>query len=370
LATCVDVMKLVGINRVLVKHSLYHAQKGGLIKLPGLWELEKLRQSKTPKPFTPDPLTEKTYGFFFGPCLNAPGRLGDAKHALHLLLAENVIAAKKQAGKCYTLNERRKAIQRKGSKLVMSAAGEKRNSKVIVVADKKLPAGVGGIIASDLREEFNRPVIVCAWQTDGKGGGYWKGSGRSIEEFNLGQAIQDAVQVGVIDDGGGHEMACGLSFAEEKLDAFVKWINENSGLDKKQFVRKVEIIAPAETYDAKTWFGIYRALEPFGNGNAEPSLIVRRGRLVSIPLKLGKDDNGCADSDEKKTVARSVWALRAVFEKRRNSISIECIDLASAEKWTKNRRYNFDLVLTEWQRGINRIFSFRVRPIKRSPNPL
>jgi len=363
LGTYVDMVPLVGINRLLVQHSLHHARTGGLKKVPGLLKLEQFRQSNK---FTVGPLTEQTYGLFIGPCLNAPGRLGDAKDALHLLLAENPPAVKRLAKKCFFLNERRKSIQRGISEQALTAAGAKKNAKVIFLADKNWHAGVGGIVASDVKEKFNRPVIVCARQDDGKGGGFWKGSGRSIEEFNLGQAIQTAVKDEVIDGGGGHEMAGGLFFKEEQREKFERWVNETSGLDEKQFVRKVEIIAPAETFDAETWFGIYRALEPFGNGNPEPSLIASDVVLASVPLKLGKDRDESGDPSVKKAAARDVWAMRAVFEKNKKPISIESTDLAHAKKWKKRSRYNFDLVLTSWRRGKIQIYGFRVRSTNRN----
>ena len=359
LASYVDLMPVIGLNRILVKHALRLARKADRIgKVPGLAALEQLRQASK---FTAGVLDEKTFGLFFGPCLNAPGRLGDAKHALRLLLAQDAAVAKKAAAKCFNCNEERKKIQSPLTARALGAAGKLRDAKVIFVADKGCHPGVGGIVASDVKEAFNRPAIIASWQeAENPDGGFWKASGRSIEQCNLGEIIHDAVAEKMIEGGGGHEMAGGFSFTEKQRKKLERWLNDASGLDENDFVRKVEIIAPAERFDARTWFGIYRALEPFGNGNAEPSLVARGVKLASTPLKLGKNE-AASDPNQKMTVARSVWAYRAVFEKSGNSITIESTDLAHAEKWNKGSQYDFDLVLTEWERRGNRIIGFRVQ---------
>jgi single-stranded-DNA-specific exonuclease len=206
LASYVDLMPVVGLNRILVKHSLRLARRAdGLGKIPGLAALEELRQASK---FTAGVLDEKTFGLFFGPCLNAPGRLGDAKDALCLLLAEDAAAARKTAGRCFNLNEQRKKIQSPLTERALGAAGKLKDTKVIFLADKKCHPGVGGIVASDVKEAFNRPAIIASWQkADNDDGGFWKASGRSIEQCNLGGIIQDAVAQNVIEGGGGHEMA-------------------------------------------------------------------------------------------------------------------------------------------------------------------
>jgi single-stranded-DNA-specific exonuclease len=324
--------------------------------------LEQLRQAGK---FTAGPLDEKTFGLYFGPCLNVPGRLGDAKDALRLLLAQDAAAAKKAAAKCFNCNEARKKIQSPLTARALGAAGKLRDAKVIFVADKKCHPGVGGIVASDVKEAFNRPAIVASWQTaNNADGGFWKASGRSIEQCNLGEIIHEAVAEKMIEGGGGHEMAGGFSFTEKQRKELVRWLDEASGLDEKDFIRKVEIIASAEKFDARTWQGIYRALAPFGNGNEEPSLVALGVKLTGQPHRLQKDGDGTAEPGGEKAVAREVWALRGAFQKDGNTISIDSTNLPHAEKWQVGGQYDFDLMLTEWRRGKTPIYDFRVKPDK------
>lgn len=361
LATSVDMMPVVGLSRILLKNSLWQAQKaGGLDKVPGLAALERLRQSNK---YTASRLDEKTYGLFLGPCLNAPGRLGDAKVALRLLLTDDASVAKKLAKRCFDLNERRKRIQHPLTERALAAAETKKKSKVILLADKKCHPGVGGIVASDVKEAFNRPTIIASWQkSENADGGFWKASGRSTEPYNMGEIIQAAVAKKLIESGGGHQMAGGFSFTESQRDKLEHWLNENSGLDETHFVRKVEIVAPAENFDAKTWHGIYRALEPFGNGNPEPSLIAGDVKLTNAPFKLRR--SGLDDPNGGNSAAPVLWALRGAFVNGGKPISIECVDLARAEKWKIKGRYDFDLVLTEWRYGKSLIYGFRAKPAK------
>ena len=363
LASYVDLMPVVGLNRILVKHALRLARKAdGIGKVPGLAALEQLRQASK---FTAGVLDEKTFGLFLGPCLNAPGRLGDAKHALQLLLAQDAASARKAAVKCFNCNEERKKIQSPLTARALGAAGKLRDAKVIFVADKGCHPGVGGIVASDVKEAFNRPAIIASWQeAENADGGFWKASGRSIEQCNLGEIIHDAVAEKMIEGGGGHEMAGGFSFTEKQRKKLERWLNDASGLDEKDFVRKVEIIAPAEKFDAKTWYGIYRAVAPFGNGNVEPSLVARGVKLTGQPHRLKKDGDGTAEPDGEKAATREVWALRGAFQKDGNTIAIDSTNLPQAENWLVGGQYDFDLVLTEWRRVKNLIYDFLVRPNK------
>jgi single-stranded-DNA-specific exonuclease len=365
LASYVDMMPLVGLNRILVKHSLWQAQKAsGLEKVPGLAFLEQLRQANK---FTAGQLDEKTYGLFLGPCLNAPGRLGDAKDALRLLLAQDTSVAKRLAKKCFDLNERRKRIQHPLTARALAAAETKINFKVILLADKKCHPGVGGIIASDVKEAFNRPTIIASWhKLENADGGFWKASGRSIEEYNMGKIIQDAVSENLVESGGGHEMAGGFSFTESQREKLEHWLNENSGLDETHFVRKMEIIAPAENFGAGTWYGIYRTLEPFGNGNPEPSLVAMNVVLTRRPVRLEKSGNDVDEPSAKAAAAPVAWAMRGVFERNKKPIAVECTDLARAEKWKVKGRYDFDLWLTGWRFGTSHIYGFRAKPEKTS----
>jgi hypothetical protein len=224
-------------------------------------------------------------------------------------------------------------------------------------------------------------VIVCAWQEDENGGGFWKGSGRSIEQYNLGKKIKEAMALGLILKGGGHEMAGGLSFRESQRETLEEWLNETSGLDFTDFFHTAEIVAEAETFSPGDWNSIYRALAPFGMGNLEPSLVAIDVRLTTDPTPLLPNSSSKAaklkaltqkmllePTTEPPPATETVddaWGMRGNFEKDGRMIKIDSTNLEEARKWMVGERYNFDLVLTEWKSTKGKIFhGFRVRPIR------
>ena len=400
LGTYVDMVPLIGINRTLVKHSLFlaiHQPSAENVESClrscslGLACLEDIRQMDE---FMAGPLTETTYGFYLGPCLNAPGRLYDPRDALDLLLTRDKTTAAELAERCYKINEKRKKIQKQATEQALEMAKKQINSKVILLADKAWHAGVVGIVASDVKEVYNRPVIVCAWQEEKKKGeekegGYWKGSGRSIEQYNLGKKIKEALALGYIFKGGGHEMAGGLSFRESQRETLEEWLNETSGLNPEDFVHKAEIVAEAETFSPGDWNSIYRALGPFGMGNLEPSLVARDVSLTTAPTPLRRKSSD--DSAKIKPITQTmlfdqptepppagepppatetdddVWGMRGNFEKYGRMIKIDSTDLDTARTWTVGKQYSFDLVLTEWESRYGKYFyGFRVRPIRQA----
>src|SRR5690606_31129403 len=86
---------------------------------------------------------------------------------------------------------------------------------VIVAAGKGWHPGVIGIVASRLKDKYERPSLVVAIDQKGEG----KGSGRSLSGVDLGRAVTAALEAGRLVNGGGHAMAAGLTVREDKLDA-------------------------------------------------------------------------------------------------------------------------------------------------------
>lgn len=370
LGTYVDQVPLLGINRTLVKQSLHLAQSGKLQLVPGLDFLERIRQSNE---YAKGPLTERTYGFFLGPCLNAPGRLGDAKEALRLLLAKEPSKAQRLAQRCFEKNKRRQEIQKPITKRAIKLAEGQGQTPVIFLAGENWHPGVVGIVASDVKEVVNRPVIVCSGQEDEQGKVVWKGSGRSIEEYNLGEKIQEAMDRKFIERGGGHPMAAGLSFREDQRDPLQNFLATTSGLDGQKFAAKREIVAYANCFKEKVWHGIYRALEPFGSGHPEPSLIMRNAVLLAEPEPLPKRELGRPDGEERPNagepttidpswLGKDVWGVVGTFLVNDESVRIQCTDLTQAKDWKVGQAYDLDLKLTGWRdyRGETR-FGFRVK---------
>jgi len=317
-ATCVDIMELIGINRVLLKHSLRLAnQEGSLALIPGLVNLKK---RMGPHPKRGRPVTEETYGFYWGPCINAAGRIANVYDALNLLLTRDYDIAKELAGKCVEFNQWRKAIQIAMLDEALNIANkqiakEKEKNKgkemepdplsILVVSKESWHPGVVGIVASKLKEIFRRPIIVGSLLPypckEDPHRTIWRGSGRSIRGgCDFGTLFHDAAvkKKSAILSGGGHPMAGGLSFSDEQRKDIQANLVRISGFDLKSHVPWVEVAAPASAFSPGEWRTLFLDLRPFGNGNACPSLLVEAAELLSVRVRTSVAERWQDRSDQ------------------------------------------------------------------------
>lgn len=212
LGTVADVVKLDANNRILVNQGLQRIRAG--LAAPGILALFQVAGR--------DPRKASVYdlGFMLGPRLNAAGRLEDMRQGIECLLAPNLSAALPLAQQLHEINQSRKTIEAdmKEQAVVMLDDSETANRHAITVYHPEWHAGVIGILASRLKEQYHRPVIVFAPGDSGE----LKGSGRSIGALHLRDALDwiDRQHPGLILKFGGHAMAAGLSIREEHFPLF------------------------------------------------------------------------------------------------------------------------------------------------------
>jgi single-stranded-DNA-specific exonuclease len=146
--------------------------------------------------------------------------------------------------------------------------------------------GVMGIVASRISDRFNRPAILISTK-DGIG----RGSGRSIENFHLFEALSNCERF--LKEYGGHQYACGLTILEENLAGFIKLINElaNDTMTKEDLTQSIDIDMDIDlgSLDYKIAEDI-AGLEPFGEGNPEP-VFCSRGLKLSGPVRVLKAEH-------------------------------------------------------------------------------
>jgi single-stranded-DNA-specific exonuclease len=286
LATCVDVVSMVGINRTLTKLSLSLAnQEDKLALVPGL---VALRRIAGPPPKQGRPITEHTYGFQWGPQLNAPGRMADAIFALKLLISQNEEEARHWASLCAKNNMWRKATERTilESAYRRAALEVHRNKpNVLLLCNTEWHPGVVGIVASRIREAFSRPTILCSMHSNN----HWKGSGRSMQKCDMGQMLHQAKGKNLITEGGGHPMAGGMEFSEDQRKELQTFLNSQSQLDESDLVPVVNVLAPASALSPRLWVQAFDKLAPFGNGNPFPDLVVEAGHLLGVRVRTRMD---------------------------------------------------------------------------------
>jgi single-stranded-DNA-specific exonuclease len=287
LATCADVVPLLGVNRRLLKHSLSLARDPEKVCLvPGL---EALKERMTIR----GAFNEEAYSYAWGPCLNAPGRMGQADDSVVLLTAMDPKKAAKYACKCLRSNGWRKATERvilnSAMKQAKAQMADNPDRHIIFVCHPEWHPGVVGIVAARIRDRYDRPVFVST----SYGRGIWKGSARSTDACDLGKLLQRAKDKEEILEGGGHEMAGGLTFTEDRRHKLQHWLEENSNLNVEDLKPKIETAAPVSVLQPKDWAKVLKPLSPFGKENQCPALFVEAAELVGVRTRDAIDAASC-----------------------------------------------------------------------------
>ena len=269
LATVCDVMPLSGVNRALVTQGLRVLARRGRPGLAALMDVAGTRGEPT----------AHTLGFGVGTRINAGGRIAEPDLGLRLLLTDDPVEARVMAEKLDAVNRRRQEVEAGvlHHALEQAEAQLSAGRGVVLVAGDGWHPGVVGIVASRIKEKFNRPACVA-----GVEGGVAKGSGRSITGLDLGAAVIYARAKGLLLTGGGHAMAAGFSLDAARLSEFHALLDERLAgaatlpaasdlvLDGALAVRGADV-AMAEQIGR---------LAPFGPANEEPVFAFPRARVV------------------------------------------------------------------------------------------
>ncbi|MBR2393428.1 MAG: single-stranded-DNA-specific exonuclease RecJ [Alphaproteobacteria bacterium] len=275
LGTICDTMPLVGLNRAFVATGL---KVMGLRQNLGLRVLMDIAGIKKPSVYAA--------GFALGPRLNAAGRLDSAAPALELLLTDNPLIAHSLAEKLHQMNQDRIDIQNTIMLRAIDMADKccaKGNCSLFLCGDN-WHGGVMGIIAGRLKDKYNLPSCVAT-----KSDGVINGSGRSIPGVDLGKIIHDALAAGIISEGGGHAAAAGFSLSAENETAFCAFLENavreqlHGQMPEREVIVDAEMDAGAATMRLVNKLN---ALEPFGQGNPEPTLVLS-GAMLRYASTMG-----------------------------------------------------------------------------------
>lgn len=279
IATIGDVMPLVDENRVLVKHGLKSLLNTKNLGLRALIKATGMEGKK---------ISAYSIGFVIGPCLNAGGRLENALVALNMFMSESSDEANEYAMHLKELNDERKDLTAMNVKVAVELAErEYADDDILVIYLENCHESIAGIIAGRVREALGKPTIIL---TDAFGeDGMIKGSGRSIESYNMFEALYEVKDI--FEKFGGHHMAAGMSLKKDRLDEFRKRLNENSKLTKEDFIQKIWIDVPLPfSYISHDFVRELEKLEPYGNKNEKPKF-ARKGIKILSKSILGKNKN-------------------------------------------------------------------------------
>lgn len=212
--TVADVMPLTGENRTLVKAGLRQLTQTDRPGIEALLEETGLAGK---------PLTAENISYALAPRINAAGRMNSAVTALQLVLCENEDRAAELARQLGEINAARQETEQQILKAALEQLDQdpsRMEDRVILLWGRDWHPGVIGIVASRLVERTGRPVIVVSVDEQGEG----KGSGRSVQGFNLHECIGACADL--LERFGGHPMAAGLSAREENLPLLRRRLNE------------------------------------------------------------------------------------------------------------------------------------------------
>ena len=278
LGTVADLVPLVRENRIMVTSGLQRLNHTRRVGLLALMEVAQVR----------DKIGVFEISFQLGPRINASGRLEDAMASLELLRCSDADSARQQALGLDACNRERQQIEKTIADEAITTVRDRFDAStdfVIVQGSMDWHVGVVGIVASRVLREFYRPTIILGGE-----GSELRGSGRSIEGFDLAGALRECDDL--LTRHGGHAMAAGLSLPPENLDAFRERINEfaKRTLSQECFtpVVNLDAVVPLSSMGLSQMEELVQ-LRPFGAGNVPLQFAVKDVVLQSLPHRMGKD---------------------------------------------------------------------------------
>jgi single-stranded-DNA-specific exonuclease len=273
-----DIVHVSGENRILASYGLQKLNNEPSTGIKTLMEIA----GKTSN------YTISDVVFMIGPRINAAGRIDDAKHAVELLLAEDIDIAKEKGMLISVKNTERKehdlAITDEALSMI---AGDVLTParKSTVVFNENWHKGVIGIVASRLTEKYYRPTIVLT-----RSNGHVAGSARSVVGFDLYEALCGCSDLLI--QFGGHKYAAGLTMKPEQVEAFAERFEEvvSATITEQQLVQEIQIDAELslDQINAK-FFRVLNQFGPFGPENMCPVFISRQVQVYGGVSLVGSN---------------------------------------------------------------------------------
>lgn len=278
MGTVCDVVSLTDENRIFVREGLKRINNTEKLAIKALVEENSWNRE----------VSAYTIGFIIGPCMNATGRLSTAKLAIDMLMEDDIEKIRTYAKKLVSLNNERKELTNIGLEKTLEIIKDKKyyNDDIIIVDVENIEESICGIIAGRIKEKFNKPTIIM---TESSQDGILKGSGRSIEAYNIYKEVFEIKDV--LESFGGHPMACGLSIRSDKVEEFRQKLNDKSKLKKDDFVNIINIDAqiPIDKLSLEFAESLQR-LEPFGKDNPKAKFADKNLFIKNINM-IGKNNN-------------------------------------------------------------------------------
>ena len=278
LGTVADIVPLGGENRILVKHGIDALRKN---PIPGTAALMKTAG------VDPSKVSTGHIGFMLAPRINAAGRIDQPQKGVELLITDHLEEAASIAEELSALNEERQRLERQIFEEAVKSLESQPDSmkkRVLVIDGIGWHPGVIGIVASRIVERYYRPCILLNCDN-----GVAKGSARSIEGFNLFDALCSAQ--GLLSKFGGHEMAAGMTLSQENIGALREALNAYAmeNLSEDDLIPRIQAEFVLDARELQfSLLDELDALEPFGPGNPKP-VFLYKGLTIDQRRLMGKN---------------------------------------------------------------------------------
>ncbi|WP_377288662.1 single-stranded-DNA-specific exonuclease RecJ [Rhizobium sp. SG2393] len=335
LATICDVVPLKGLNRAYVVKGLIAARHQQNPGLAALFRVAGLG----------GPVTPYHFGFLIGPRINAGGRIGDAALGARLLTLEDAAEAETIARKLDELNRERQAMEAEmlaeAEAEAIAEYGTGEGASVIITAREGWHPGIVGLLASRLKDKFNRPAFAIAFDANGRG----TGSGRSIAGFDMGKMVRAAVGDGLLVKGGGHAMAAGLTVERAQLGRLRTFFDERAAQTVPQLVAvktlKIDGALGARAATVELVDQLEKA-GPYGSAHPQPVFALPAHQVVDVrqvgaehvKLTLSGMDGARLDAIAFRALGTDLGPF--LFAQRGQSIHVA--GSLSADLWQGSRR--------------------------------
>jgi single-stranded-DNA-specific exonuclease len=263
-AIAADIVPMTGENRVMAYYGLQRANTQPNIGIKALSKLSGLTNE----------LHITNLVFMIAPRVNAAGRMDDARKAVELFIEDDETRALDLAEQLHNDNTDRKEADKTITEEALAIIDKDpfyANKKTTVLFQPHWHKGVVGIVASRIIEHHYRPTIVLT-----QSGEYCSGSARSVEGFNLYEAIHACREF--LLSYGGHFAAAGLTLLPENLEPFKKRFDEvvQASIEPASLVPEIKIDAVIRFDEINTGlYKIIQQMEPFGPENLRPVFLAQ-----------------------------------------------------------------------------------------------
>ena len=267
IGTVADMVSLTDENRIFVKQGIELLNEDPRIGIKMLLELSNITTN----------IDEQTIGFYIAPKLNSIGRMDSAKVGLSFLMAEDASVAKSLAEQIEEYNVQRKEVTENIVKDVIETIenNDIKNKSVIMVSGD-YHEGVLGIVASNIVEQYQRPVLIMNNKE-----GILKGSARSVFDFNIYTAINKIGDKFIAY--GGHTLAAGFSFDEQNFKEIEKALcdefDEYKNNNELKSTKNIDIVSSLEEVSYQ-FLNSLEVLKPFGMDFEKPNILLENAKVI------------------------------------------------------------------------------------------